>query len=155
VIDEGPEVHLGESWQQGALVLSWDDVVRGARDIHDGQNVVFHEFAHQLDYESGAAEGAPLLEKGSMYRSWARVLGKEYESLIATLQHHAPTFLRAYGATNPAEFFAVVTEFFFERPRGLQARHPELYEQLKLFYRQDPAEWTCPTDGRPPTDGRA
>jgi Mlc titration factor MtfA (ptsG expression regulator) len=150
VVDERPQVRLGESWQQGALVLSWDDVVGGARDVHDGQNVVFHEFAHQLDYESGGAEGVPLLEGRSMYRSWARVLGQEYESLTKALQRHAPSFLRAYAATNPAEFFAVVTEFFFERPRGLLSRHPELYEQLKAFYRQDPAKWVCYADESPP-----
>lgn len=145
-VSDDPQVRLGESWHQGALVLSWDDVMKGARGIRDGHNVVFHEFAHQLDYEDGSADGAPLLENRSMYGSWARVLGSEYEALVKSLRRHAPTFLDAYGATNPAEFFAVVTEFFFERPNGLRARHPELYEQLKLFYKQDPAEWVCRLD---------
>jgi Mlc titration factor MtfA (ptsG expression regulator) len=143
-VTDRAQVRLGESWKQGALVLSWGDVVRGARNIHDGHNVVFHEFAHQLDAESGAADGAPPLEKGSMYASWARVLGAEYEDLTRRLRRHAPTFLRAYAATNHAEFFAVTTEFFFERPRAMRASHPELYEQLAAFYRQDPAKWRCP-----------
>jgi Mlc titration factor MtfA (ptsG expression regulator) len=143
-IDDGPQVRLGESWKQGALVLSWDDVVSGAGDIHDGHNVVFHEFAHQLDSEHGLADGAPLLEKRSMYVAWARVLGEEYKDLVKKLRKHAPTFLDAYAATSPAEFFAVATEFFFEKSRAMRAGHPELYEQLKSFYHQDPAEWRCP-----------
>jgi Mlc titration factor MtfA (ptsG expression regulator) len=145
-VSDGPQARLGESWHQGALVLSWDDVKRGAQGIRDGRNVVFHEFAHQLDYEDGRADGAPMLEDGSMYAEWARVLRSEYENLVADLRRGTPTFLDPYGATNPAEFFAVVTEFFFERPRGMLARHPELYGQLKLFYRQDPAEWVCRID---------
>jgi Mlc titration factor MtfA (ptsG expression regulator) len=143
-VSDGPQVRLGESWKQGALVLSWDDVVSGAGDIHDGRNVVFHEFAHQLDSEHGAADGAPTLEKHSMYVAWARVLGREYEDLVTRLSRHLPTFLTAYAATSPAEFFAVATEFFFEKPQAMRTGHPELYEQLRSFYRQDPAEWRCP-----------
>jgi len=93
----------------------------------------------QLDSEPGANEGAPLLPRRSMYIAWARVLGDEYQHLINDLQHHHKTDLDAYGATNPAEFFAVVTEAFFEKPIQLKHRHPSLYEQLNLFYRQDPA----------------
>jgi MtfA peptidase len=142
-VSDGPQARLGESWRQGALIVSWDDVLRGSRDIHDGQNVVFHEFAHQLDAERGPASGAPLLDSRSMYTAWARVLGGEYEDLVQRLRRHAPTFLTAYAATNPAEFFAVATEFFFEKSQAMRAGHPELYEQLKLFYHQDPAEWVC------------
>jgi MtfA peptidase len=142
-VSEGPQARLGESWKQGALIVSWDDVVRGAADIHDGHNVVFHEFAHQLDSEYGPATGAPLLEKRSMYVAWARVLGEEYSELVERLKRHAPTFLTAYAATNPAEFFAVATEFFFEKSVAMRRDHPELYEQLRLFYHQDPAEWVC------------
>jgi Mlc titration factor MtfA (ptsG expression regulator) len=136
---EGPQVRLGESWFRGPVVLSWDDVCRGAADVHDGQNLVFHEFAHQLDAESGANEGAPALGARSRYLAWARVLGSEYARLRDDLRHGRPTLLDAYAATSPAEFFAVVTEFFFERPRALQRLHPDLYVQLKDYYRQDPA----------------
>jgi Mlc titration factor MtfA (ptsG expression regulator) len=139
-VTEGPEARLGESWSRGAVVLSWDDVVRGASDIRDGHNVVFHEFAHQLDSEAGGADGAPPLERRSMYVAWARVLGAEYASLIETIRRRQPTLINRYGATSPAEFFAVVTEFFFEKPVALRDQHPELYEQLRLFYHQDPAE---------------
>lgn len=137
---DGPEVRLGESWHRGSVVLAWDAVRGGSADIHDGRNVVFHEFAHQLDSESGANEGLPELPRRSMYAPWAEVLGHEYRELIDDIAHHRRTTLRAYGATNPAEFFAVATECFFEKPRALQRKHPELYDQLKQFYEQDPAE---------------
>ena len=138
---EETQARLGESWSRGAIVLSWDDVKRGAADVHDGHNVVFHEFAHQLDNESGAAEGVPALPRQSMYIAWARVLGHEYERLIHDITQHRRTLLDMYGATNPAEFFAVVTESFFEQPLELKARHPDLYEQLQLFYHQDPVAY--------------
>jgi Mlc titration factor MtfA (ptsG expression regulator) len=136
---EGPEARAGESWFRGAVVLSWNDVMRGAADIDDGRNVVFHEFAHQLDSESGANEGAPALGRRSRYLAWARVLGREYRQLQADLEHHRRTLLDAYGATSPAEFFAVVTEAFFEQPVALRRRHAALYDQLASFYGQDPA----------------
>lgn len=138
---EGSQPRLGESWSRGHVVLSWNDVLRGASDIHDGHNLVFHEFAHQLDYESGATEGGPELSKRSVYLAWARVLSKEYQGLIESIEKHRPTLLDAYGATSPAEFFAVSTECFFEKPVELQRRHPELYEQLRFFYKQDPASF--------------
>jgi Mlc titration factor MtfA (ptsG expression regulator) len=136
---EGVQERSGESWSHGTLVLSWDGVLEGAADIRDGVNLVFHEFAHQLDYESGAAEGAPDLPGRSMAAEWARVFGREYRALVNDLVRHRPSLLDPYGAENPAEFFAVTTEFFFERPLELKARHPALYEQLRLFFRQDTA----------------
>jgi hypothetical protein len=136
---ESLQERLGETWSKGSLVLVWDDVKKGTADIHDGHNVVFHEFAHQLDYESGAAEGAPRLPTRSRYVSWARALGGAYNALLRDLAFHRKTLLDSYGATDPAEFFAVATEFFFEKPVQLKKRHPELYDQLKLFYNQDPA----------------
>ena len=139
---EGRQGRLGESWMQGYVVLSWEDVLLAASGVHDGRNVVFHEFAHQLDNESGAPEGVPLLSAGSMYAAWSRVFGAEYRALCDSVERDEPTLLDAYGAISPAEFFAVATEFFFERPVELKARHPELYEQLKLFYRHDPAVLT-------------
>jgi Mlc titration factor MtfA (ptsG expression regulator) len=138
-VEEGVEGRLGESWSRGEVVLSWDDVLRGAADVHDGMNLVFHEFAHQLDNESGPGDGTPALERRSMYIAWARVLGREYQQLLDDIEHDRETLLRTYGAKNPAEFFAVATEVFFEKPEALRARHPELYDQLKGFYRQDPA----------------
>jgi hypothetical protein len=139
VIDEAPQARLGESWARDAVVLAWDSVLSGAADIHDGHNVVLHEFAHQLDQESGVGGGAPALPRRSMYVAWARVLGHDYDQLVQETQHHHRELIDQYGATNPAEFFAVVTETFFEKPRQLRTKHPELYLQLQQFYRQDPA----------------
>ncbi len=135
----GEQGRLGEAWGQGVVVLSWDDVRRGAADMRDGQNVVLHEFAHQLDQEDGAADGAPILPGRSRYVAWARVLGAEYEQLRRDASRGRPSVLDDYGATNPAEFFAVATECFFEKPGLLRRRHPELYEELRAYYRQDPA----------------
>lgn len=138
-VSEGFQAREGESWSFGNVVLSWDDVLRGAARGDDGRNVVFHEFAHQLDSESGEAQGAPILPRRSMYARWARVLGHEYRNLIESVEQGKPTLIDKYGATSPAEFFAVATEFFFEKPVELQERHSALYRQLMLFYRQDPA----------------
>lgn len=139
IVTEGESVRIGESWSRGSLVLAWDHVSRDAGDIHDGHNVVFHEFAHLLDYQDGAADGTPLLPGRSRYLAWARVLGEAYADLVGRIQDHRPTVLDAYGATNPAEFFAVATECFYERPLSLERAHPELYRELRRFYRRDPA----------------
>lgn len=139
IVCEGDELRGGESWRSGAVVLAWDHVRKKAADVHDGHNVVLHEFAHQLDQESGAADGAPLLPRRSMYVAWARVLGHEYRRLLEDIERHRPTVIDKYGGTNPAEFFAVVTECFFDDPVRLRRKHPQLYEELRLFYRQDPA----------------
>ncbi|EYF02303.1 zinc-dependent peptidase [Chondromyces apiculatus] len=138
VVIEGDQSRLGESWTRGMVVLSWEGVLTGAADISDGHNLVLHEFAHQLDQESGAVDGAPELPRRSMYAAWARILGREYHQLQRDDARMRPTVIDPYGATNPAEFFAVITEAFFERPRKLRACHPELYELLKEFYNQDP-----------------
>jgi len=138
MVQEGVQARLGESWKRGPIVLSWNDVLHGAADPHDGHNVVFHEFAHALDSESGALEGAPSLPDATMYTAWARVLGNEYKNLLVDLERNHRHLIDAYGATNPAEFFAVVTEAFFEKPLQLKNRHPELYQQLRSFYQQDP-----------------
>ncbi len=136
---EGEVPLLGQAWQEGVVILSWDDALAGAHDPRDGRNVVLHEFAHQLDQEDGVADGAPVLPRRSMYVAWARILGEEYATLRRNVAHGRPDVLRAYGAENPAEFFAVATEAFFDRPRALRSRHPGLYAELRGFYRQDPA----------------
>ena len=138
-VREGPQARLGESWHKSSLVLSWSDVVRGAKNPDDGRNVVFHEFAHQLDSEWGEMEGAPALRAPARYCEWAQVLGGEYEKLVVKMHRGHRSLIDQYGATNPAEFFAVVTELFFERPRAMRKKHPELYDEFRTFYRQDPA----------------
>ena len=138
---DGRSVRLGESWQSGPVVLAWDSIKGGTSNITDAHNVVLHEFAHQLDQEDGAADGAPILESRSRYITWARVLSKEYESLHKKMRKHRSSVLDKYGATNPAEFFAVATETFFEKPKQMEKEHPELYDELKNYYKLDPAEW--------------
>jgi Mlc titration factor MtfA (ptsG expression regulator) len=139
VVIEGEQARLGESWQRGLVVLAWDSVLSGAAQPRDGQNVVLHEFAHQLDGEDGAMNGTPALGARARYTSWAHVLGDEFEELSQRLHAGRSSDIDAYGATNPAEFFAVLTEMFFEKPRALERRHPELYAELAEFYKQDPA----------------
>ncbi len=134
-------ITLGESWQNGPVVLSWDNVMRGAKDIRDGQNVVFHEFSHRLDQEDGDADGAPILANSGKYTSWARVLGSEYQRMLRKCDKGRKTLMNKYGATNPAEFFAVATETFFEKPRQMSRKQPELYNELKDYYQLDPLSW--------------
>jgi Mlc titration factor MtfA (ptsG expression regulator) len=139
IVIEGEEVRLGESWTRGVVVLAWDHVRAAAAQPSDGQNVVLHEFAHQLDGEDGAMDGAPELGARARYTTWARVLGHEFAELSSQLHAGRRGDIDPYGATNPAEFFAVVTEMFFEKGRALKRRHPELYAELAAFYKQDPA----------------
>ncbi len=134
---------MGESWGDGVVVISWDDTIRGARNPVDGENVVLHEFAHQLDAEDGVTDGAPLLGPSAL-RTWGGVLSEEYERLRRDIAHDRGSALDDYGATNKAEFFAVATETFFEKPLQLEREHPELYGQLQQFYQQDPARRAPP-----------
>jgi len=138
-VSEGLEERAGESWSQGAVVLSWDEVLESGRDPGDGYNVVLHEFAHQLDEETGDANGIPVLPEDSMIAEWARVFTRQYEALVRRVERGRRAFLDEYAAESPAEFFAVVTEYFFEVPGGLRARHPDLYRLLQAYYGQDPA----------------
>ena len=139
--DEPASGRLGESWSHGSVVLAWDSVRQGAHNMHDGLNVALHEFAHQLDQEDGAGDGAPVLASRGAYTSWARVLSKDYARLQARTAKGRKSVMRAYGATHPAEFFAVATETFFEKPAQLRKRRPALYEELKSYYQVDPESW--------------
>lgn len=138
----GDEHLLGHTQRDlRALVLSWDDVRVGAADPTDGQNLVLHEFAHQLDFEDGTTDGTPALDTGPQVRSWAEVLGRELEALRRAADAGEVTVLDPYGAEDLAEFFAVATETFFERGRALRDRRPQLYAELRRYFQQDPAEW--------------
>lgn len=141
--NKSPEARLGESWTTGAVVLSWDSVRGGAANFDDGLNVALHEFAHQLDQEDGAADGTPILSGLSSYRSWAQSLSGEYRSFQENVEAHRKTVIDQYGATNPAEFFATATEAFFEKPGQLAKKHPDLYKELKSYYRIDPMDWSA------------
>jgi MtfA peptidase len=142
--EEGDEHRLGHTGRRlGSLVLAWDDVKRGAGDPSDGRNLVLHEFAHQLDFEDYATDGAPALATRAEYKSWSHVMSREFAALRAADETGIPTVLDTYGAENPAEFFAVVTEAFFERPHALRAKHPELYAELARFFRQQPIQYSA------------
>jgi hypothetical protein len=141
MVVDGPVDLLGQASEMGTVVLAWDHTRHGAADPADGHNVVLHEFAHQLDMEAGPADGAPALRRPSQAIDWARVMQSEYDDLQQRIETRRRHDIDAYGATNPAEFFAVTTEMFFEQPVRLQDRHPELYEQFREYYCLDPASW--------------
>lgn len=141
VLQERRQVLSGESWSMGQVVLSWQDAMEGAALTDDGRNVVIHEFAHQLDQEKGRANGLPGLPSRKQYRPWSRVLNAEFEQLQRMARQGEETLLSHYGATDPAEFFAVASEVFFEQPLQLAQQHPALYEQLSRCYRVNPLSW--------------
>lgn len=132
---------LGESWDNGKVILSWEDVLKGNKSFNDGANVAIHEFAHQLDHASGATNGAPFLGDAKRSQRWSTVLTDEFERLRQAAYRGDDTLIDKYGTTNPAEFFAVVTETFFEQPRQMQSEHPALFTELKAYYKVDPADW--------------
>jgi Mlc titration factor MtfA (ptsG expression regulator) len=136
------EPTLGEAWRHGVVVLAWDSAAAGAADPADGHNVVLHEFAHQLDGADGAFDGRPQLGHPSMLMPWTTMLEREYARLCEQAETGTDGALNHYGATDPAEFFAVATEAFFERPVALRQERPELYEALRRFYRQTPESYT-------------
>jgi len=141
VVSTEENVLSGESWHDGKVILSWDDVQKSVYDFNDGRNVVLHEFAHQLDAESGSMDGAPLLRSRGAYGSWATILSREFNSLRDHVYFGEESVLDTYGATHPAEFFAVATESFFEEPENLAEEHPELYNEMLAYYQVDPREW--------------
>lgn len=148
VVIEGRSQRLGEAWHRGPVVLSWPDVLHGGRNPGSGHNLVFHEFAHQLDMLNGRhVDGTPPLDSAELAARWQSVVSREYRRLQHDCRHGGGNLLDCYGATNPGEFFAVATETFFQQPVRMRRRSPELYEVLRDCYRQDPAERTAPGGG--------
>ena len=153
VSHHGHQVLAGESWEQGQVILSWRDTLQDAATPDDGRNVVIHEFAHQLDQETGTANGAPVLARREHYARWAKVLGAEYQQLQARAgrpdrrgyededSQDGDSLFSDYGATDPAEFFAVISEVFFEQPQRMADQHPALYQELARFYGLEPLSW--------------
>ncbi len=139
VITEGSSARLGQATDSGTVILSWGDALTGGRHPAQNDNVVLHEFAHLLDFQAGSADGVPHLRDNAQRATWAEVMTAEYDALVRAVQEGHPTLLRAYGATNAAEFFAVATECFFASPVPLHDTHPRLYAVLQDFYQQDPA----------------
>ena len=141
--EEADSTMLGESWSTGSVILSWESILAGARNADDGMNVVIHEFAHQLDQVDGAANGVPILQQPSAYRRWAKVFLRNYDELVGEVEsgEGRRSLIDPYGATNPAEFFAVASETFYEEARQLKMKQPDLYKELEGFYGVDPANW--------------
>jgi Mlc titration factor MtfA (ptsG expression regulator) len=131
----------GESWSDGRVIFAWDHIQKGGSNWLAGHDVVLHEFAHQLDSESGRTNGAPVLKSKARYQRWSEVLTQEFALLQRAAESNAESVLDYYGATNPAEFFAVATETFFEKTALLAQFHPALFEQLRAYYQVDPRDW--------------
>ncbi len=134
---EGPIT--GQAFEQGPLILVWDAVLQSMEEAGCGYNVVYHEFAHKLDMQDGAADGMPQLQDRLRYRDWGKICSREYLKLLKDVEKGRRTFLDEYGATDEAEFFAVATEHFFDQPQQMLKAASDLYRVLKEFYRQDPA----------------
>jgi len=132
------EVRSGEAWQRGPIVLSWADVE--ASGACEGYNAVIHELAHKLDYSSGSINGCPALHEGMRVRDWRAAFEPAYEDLCKRVDRGEASALDTYATEAPEEFFAVMSEHFFETPGLLKREYPAVYEQLKQFYRQDPGE---------------
>jgi Mlc titration factor MtfA (ptsG expression regulator) len=141
VLQEQRHALAGESWSAGQVILSWQDSLEGAATPNDGRNVVVHEFAHQLDQETGNANGAPRHGPGIDPQRWSRVFHAAYAKLRRQAHVGEPGLLNHYGAQDPAEFFAVVSEVFFEQGAALAEYDPDLYQELQGYYRLDTAAW--------------
>ncbi len=141
IVSEYKEDRSGESWDLGVVILSWEDVVEYASTGRAGYNVVLHEFAHQLDMENREMDGMPHLESRAQRDEWSRVFRDAYDDFERAAASKRRTLIDSYGVGDPAEFFAVVTESFFERPLALRREHAALYDVLARYYRVDPASW--------------
>ncbi len=135
VVHEGDEVHSGEAWLQGPVILSWADIAQSGAD---GVNVAIHEFAHKLDMLDGDANGCPPLHVQMSRARWSAIFASAYRDFCAKVDKQLPTSIDPYAAESPGEFFAVLSEAFFELPEAVREPYPEVYEQLVAFYRQDP-----------------
>jgi len=138
VVVEGHEILSGESWHRGTVILSWQDIEFDMKNIYDGRNVIYHEFAHQIDTTAGFGDSSAVLKTNAGFIKWSRVLYKNYLQLKNSDEY---SILDEYGATNPAEFFAVSTECFLEKPTEMKQVHPELYMELMRFYNLDPSSF--------------
>ncbi|WP_019868525.1 M90 family metallopeptidase [Methylovulum miyakonense] len=138
VVHHEEQVLVGESWSRGPLIVSWAEVGQDASAHHPGHNVVIHEIAHKLDFLNGRMNGYPPLHAGMSIPKWTEALNNAYQHLVTRIEHHHHTGIDPYAASSPAEFFAVTSEYFFCAPETLHTDFPEVYQQLQLYYRQDP-----------------
>ncbi len=136
VVHVGDDVLSGEAWEQGPVVLGWEEVLASGQG--EGFDVVAHEFAHKLDLLDGAVNGVPPLHRGMSFDTWIETFQTTYDALAASLERGEDTWLDPYAAEDPGEFFAVCSEMFFDVPAELNEHHSAIYAQLAAFYRQDP-----------------
>ncbi|WP_294229701.1 M90 family metallopeptidase [uncultured Shimia sp.] len=141
VVIEREIVRTGESWSRGPVILSWSHAQQGAANDADGHNVVFHEFAHQIDDLSGRTDGVPILGSKQTVSDWARGFDTAYKRHVRRVQKGDATVIDAYGAEGHEEFFAVSVEVFFERPTSFKREEPDVYQQLSLLFQLDPSSW--------------
>ena len=137
VVHQQDSALSGESWSRGPVILSWQDVQQDSFKLRSGHNVVLHEFAHKLDMLNQRANGMPPLHPDMSIQAWTNALSQAYENLQRRLEHHQVT-INAYAATSPAEFFAVICEYFFTAPEILWQHCPDVYRQLQAWFKQDP-----------------
>lgn len=151
VVIEGGQARQGEAWWRGPVILSWSDSLAGGRGESPGHNLVIHEFAHQLDMMNGRSiDGVPPLDSREQLSRWLEIMRREHARLVTDCRRGRRGVIDCYGATNPAEFFAVLSEAFFERSHLLQAHRPDLYEVLRDFYHVDPVAWAEQGDWQQP-----
>ena len=154
IVDEAGVVHayddhvVGEAWEGGPVLISWFE----RQEEADGMNVVIHEFAHKLDMLAGAVDGVPPLHEGMSRRAWVEAFRRGYRDFCEHVDRGEQTWLDPYAAESPSEFFAVAAEAFFETPLWLKADLPEVYEQFRLFMRQDPAAGAQRAGVQPPEE---
>lgn len=142
VVTESETVRTGESWNRGPVVLSWAHSMAGSLNDNDGQNVVLHEFAHQIDDMSGHTNGIPLLGRDQSFAEWERAFLTAFATHVSEVERGKNTVIDPYGAEGHEEFFAASVEVFFERPRALKGEAPGVYEQLSRLFRLDPVTWS-------------
>ena len=142
VVTERETVRTGESWNRGPVVLSWAHSRAGSLNEKDGQNVVLHEFAHQIDDMSGHTNGIPLLGRDQSFAEWEQVFLTAFSAHVQAVERGRKTVIDSYGAEGHEEFFAVSVEVFFERPRALKKEAPDVYDQLSKLFRLDPVTWS-------------
>lgn len=141
VIESRLQHRGGESWYRGPIVLSWSDVEFGSIHSNDAHNVVIHEFAHKLDEENKIMDGLPVLREHDHYKEWAEVLTKEYEAFLVRVDKNKNKVIDEYGSVSAVEFFAAITESFFEKPQMMKRKLPDLYQQLSQYFGVDPSQW--------------
>jgi Mlc titration factor MtfA (ptsG expression regulator) len=139
VVHQSSEAALGQAWENGPIILSWESSRAGGRNSEDGLNVVLHEFAHKLDLRDGLVNGTPPLNNREQHARWVEVMQREFDILVEKTEKRKATLLDKYGATDSGEFFAVSVECFFEKPTQLRQKHPDLYEVLRDYFNQNPA----------------